>query len=103
MELGQGREQDYGDIAPARRDEALHAQLTARSWGVSMDRRLRAINRFAAGWTGYFYLADGTRPFSELDEWLRRRLRQVRWKEWRRPKTRRRNLLALGVPEQKAR
>jgi RNA-directed DNA polymerase len=88
--------------APKRAKQRLR-RLTARSWGVSMDERLHAINRFVAGWTGYFYLADGERPFSDLDEWLRRRLRQVRWKEWKRPKTRRRNLRALGVPEQKAR
>jgi hypothetical protein len=78
-------------------------RFTARSWGVSMDERLQAIKRFVAGWTGYSYPADGERPFSDLDESLRRRLRQVRWKEWKRPKTRRRNLRALGVAEQKAR
>jgi hypothetical protein len=68
-----------------------------------MDDRLQAINRFVAGWTGHFYPADGERPFSDLDEWLRRRLRHVRWKEGKRPKTRRRNLPALGVAEQQAR
>lgn len=55
------------------------------------------------GWTAYYSLADGERPFSDLDEWLRRRLRQVRWKEWKRPATRRRNLRALGMPERAAR
>jgi RNA-directed DNA polymerase len=88
--------------APKRAKQRLR-QLTARSWGVPMERRIHAINRFTAGWTGYFYLADGERPFSDLDEWLRRRLRQVRWKEWKRPKTRRRNLRALGMPERAAR
>ncbi|MGE5748147.1 MAG: group II intron reverse transcriptase/maturase, partial [Solirubrobacterales bacterium] len=42
------------------------------------------------------------RPLSDLDEWLRRRLRQVRWKEWKRIRTKRRNLIALGIPEQQA-
>ena len=48
-------------------------------------------------------MADGERPFRDLDEWLRRRLRQVRWKEWKRPKTRWRNLRALGANERQAR
>lgn len=54
------------------------------------------------GWTAYFSLADTPRPLSDLDEWLRRRLRQVRWKEWKRVRTKRRNLRALGIPEEKA-
>ncbi|MEX2105875.1 MAG: group II intron maturase-specific domain-containing protein, partial [Solirubrobacterales bacterium] len=61
-----------------------------------------AINRFSRGWTAYFALADTPSVFEELDEWLRRRLRQVRWKEWKRPKSKRRNLRALGVPAQQA-
>lgn len=78
-------------------------EITSRRWGVSMGRRIREANRFTVGWTAYFALADTPRPFSDLDEWLRRRLRQIRWKEWKRYRTRRRNLAALGVPEQKAR
>ena len=38
------------------------------------------------------------RPFETLDEWLRRRLRQVRWKEWKRVRSQARNLVALGIP-----
>jgi group II intron reverse transcriptase/maturase len=77
--------------------------ITSRRWGVSMERRIREVNSFTVGWTAYFSLADTPRPLSDLDEWLRRRLRQVRWKEWKRPLTRRRSLQALGVPPQQAR
>jgi RNA-directed DNA polymerase len=78
-------------------------QLTTRNWGVSMQRRVKEINRFTVGWTGYFQLADTFLPFDTLDKWLRRRLRQVRWKEWKRPQTRYRNLRALGIPDPDAR
>ncbi len=77
-------------------------QLTTRRWGVSMERRIDEINRFTVGWTAYFRLADTPSVFEELDEWLRRRLRQVRWKEWKRIRTKRRNLIAHGIPEQQA-
>ena len=73
--------------------------LTSRRWGVSMERRIDEINRFTVGWTAYFSVGRHPYPFEDLDEWLRRRLRQVRWKEWKRPRTRRRNLRALGIPE----
>jgi RNA-directed DNA polymerase len=77
-------------------------RLTSRRWGVSMERRIFAINRFTRGWTAYFALADTPSVFEEFDEWLRHRLRQVRWKEWKRVRTKRRNLIARGVPERKA-
>jgi hypothetical protein len=57
---------------------------------------------FVTGWCAYFALAETPSTFEAADEWLRRRLRQVRWKEWKRPKARFRNLLALGIPRQKA-
>ena len=78
-------------------------RLTARNWGVSMERRIREINRFTVGWTAYFCFADTFLPFERLDKWLRRRLRQIRWKEWKRPKTRYRSLRALGLPDRDCR
>jgi group II intron reverse transcriptase/maturase len=78
-------------------------EITSRRRGVSMQRRIREANSFTVGWTAYFALADTPQPLSDLDKWLRRRLRQVRWKEWKRYRTRRRNLQALGVPPQQAR
>lgn len=77
-------------------------KITSRRWGVSMQRRIREANRFTVGWTAYFALADTPYPLLELDEWLRRRLRQVRWKEWKRIRTKHRNLAATGIPDGKA-
>jgi RNA-directed DNA polymerase len=86
-------------VSPKARQRAKDRlrELTGRTWGVPMERRIHAINRFTVGWTAYFALADGERPFRALDEWLRRRLRQVRWKECKRYRTRVRNLRALGA------
>jgi hypothetical protein len=68
-----------------------------------MERRIEEVNRFTVGWTAYFAVADTPRSFEELDAWLRRRLRQVRWKEWKRVRTTRRNLRALGISASDAR
>jgi RNA-directed DNA polymerase len=100
-----GRERELkvriGPTARKRAKDRLR-QLTSRKWGVSMERRIQEINRFTVGWTNYYALADTPSVFEELDRWLRRRLRQVRWKEWKRAKTRRRNLIALGIPPREA-
>jgi len=79
-------------------------KLTARSWSIAMEERLRRLNRYLRGWVGYFKLADAAKtPLAGLDEWLRHRLRQCRLKEWKRPKTRYRELVRLGVNKEKAR
>jgi RNA-directed DNA polymerase len=92
-------------VAPKARQRAKDRlrRLTTRNRGVSMERRIREINRFTVGWTAYFHLADTFLPFERLDKWLRRRLRQIRWKEWKRPKTRYRGLRALGLPDRDCR
>jgi group II intron reverse transcriptase/maturase len=77
-------------------------RLTSRTWGISMEVRIAALNRFIRGWCAYFALANTPSVFEQADEWLRRRMRQVRWKQGKRIRTRVRNLRALGVPPQKA-
>lgn len=83
--------------------EARIRRLTARPWGVSMVHRIAALNRFIAGWCAYLALSEAPSAFAELDEGVRRRLRQVRWKEWKRYRTKARNLQALGMPARSAR
>jgi len=78
-------------------------ELTDRHRSIAMQVRLALLNRFISGWTAYFALAETPSVFDEFDEWLRRRLRQVRWKEWKRFAARRRNLRALGIPDWQAR
>lgn len=75
---------------------------TSRTWGISMEERIAILNRYIRGWCAYFALADTPSVFERADEWMRRRLRQVSWKQWKRIRTRVRNLRALGVPPQKA-
>jgi hypothetical protein len=57
------------------------------------------LNRYITGWVGYFRIADAKSPLQELDKHLRRRLRQLVWKQWKTPATRYRNLRARGVSE----
>ena len=77
-------------------------RLTARNWAISTNERIEVLNRFIRGWCAYFALADTPSVFKELDEWLRRRLRQVAWKQWKRVRTKWRNLQRHGIPRRKA-
>jgi RNA-directed DNA polymerase len=77
-------------------------QLTGRSWGVSMDYRMKKLKEYIRGWMGYFGISEYYRPIPALDEWLRRRVRMCYWKQWRKPRARIRNLIQLGAFERTA-
>jgi RNA-directed DNA polymerase len=72
-------------------------ELTGRSWFVSMEYRLGKLALYLRGWMNYFGISEYYSPIPDIDQWLRRRVRMCFWKQWRRFKTRVRNLLKLGT------
>ena len=77
-------------------------QLTKRTRSGKLEDLVGSINRYVMGWTGYYRLATTPSVYKELDEWIRRRLRQILWKRWKRGTTRYRELVRLGVPKERA-
>lgn len=77
-------------------------ELTSRSNGWGNVRRKEALRQFITGWVQYFKLADMKDLLVKADEWYRRRLRMVIWKQWKRIKTRIANLIKLGINKYKA-
>jgi len=73
--------------------------ITSRTRPVTMEQRIRELNRYITGWVGYFRIAAAKSHCETLDQWIRRRLRMCLWKQWKRIRTRYRELRALGVPE----
>ena len=77
-------------------------RVTNRNWGVSMEYRLKKLAEITNGWVNYFGVADGANKLQSLDEWIRRRLRACIWKQWKKIKTKHKNLVKLGIDKSKA-
>jgi group II intron reverse transcriptase/maturase len=76
--------------------------LTSRSNGLGNERRKKELSQYIIGWVHYFKLADMESLLAKVDEWYRRRLRMVIWKQWKRIGTKVVNLVKLGVKKSKA-
>ncbi len=74
-------------------------EITGRNKGWSNDYRRRKLAEYVRGWINYYRLADMKGLMTETDEWLRRRIRAMYWKQWKKVKTRYRNLRALKLEE----
>lgn len=72
-------------------------RLTKRTRSGKLEDIIKEINRYTVGWMGYFRQANTPSEFEKLDGWIRRRLRQIVWKRWKRGKTRYRELVKLGI------
>lgn len=77
-------------------------ELTARSNGWGNEYRARKLKQYITGWVNYFKLADMKRLLKETDEWMRRRIRMVYWKQWKKIRTRYKMLRHFGIDESKA-
>jgi RNA-directed DNA polymerase len=73
-------------------------EITRRNRGHRVQDVIGELRRYVTGWLQYFGLSDTYSALLELDEWVRRRVRLYYWKQWKQPRTRRRHLLALGIP-----
>lgn len=72
-------------------------ELTDRNKGISNAERERKYREYVRGWVEYFRLADMKGLLKTTDEWARRRIRAVYWKQWKRVRTRYRILRKLKL------
>jgi RNA-directed DNA polymerase len=86
-------------IAPkaiARLKERIREQ-TRRTRGISLPQMVKEIATYLRGWLGYFGDCQTPSVLRDLETWLRRRLRSVVWKQWKRGRTRFRELRKRGI------
>jgi group II intron reverse transcriptase/maturase len=74
-------------------------RLTKRTRSGTLGEIIQEINVYLVGWIGYYRQANTPSVYGDLDGWIRRRLRQLIWKRWKRGTTRYRELVKLGVPK----
>ena len=77
-------------------------KLTSRSNAMSISYRLYKLRQLIIGWVNYYSIADMIKLARDLDEWLRRRIRMCYWKQWKKIRTRHKNLVKRGIDKSKA-
>jgi hypothetical protein len=97
--LGKDAKGAFIRIHPAsiRRLKDKIRRITKRNRGISLTCMLSELRRALTGWINYFGIALCNGLCAATDKWLRRRIRQYIWKQWKRIKTRIKRLRALGM------
>ena len=86
-----------------RRAKARIRQITGRrARGRNIQKVIEELNAYLRGWLNYFHLAEVKQSFEILDQWIRRRLRKLLWRQWKKPKTRYKKLVQLSVKAERA-
>lgn len=91
-------------IAPKSLDKIKKKikEKTKRNDPAPAKEKIKKLEVSILGWVNYFCIAKGKRKMEELDQLVRMRLRMCIWKQWKKPKTKRLNLIKLGISTQKA-
>lgn len=76
--------------------------LCRQGRGRNLRKFIETLKPVLRGWVNYYRLAEVKGVFEELDEWIRRKLRCILWRQWKRVYTRARNLMKRGLPEERA-
>ena len=84
---------------PWRKAKDKLRMLTSRSKCGSIVKTMKRIEVYMRGWLNYYGIADMKNNIENLNGWLYRRIRMCIWKQWKLPRTRKRRLLGLGLPE----
>lgn len=77
-------------------------EITNPTWSISMNERIQRLNQYLTGWIGYYALIDTPSAVERLEEWIRRRMRLCLWHQWKKVRTRIRELKALGLEKSQA-
>ena len=78
-------------------------EITNRNKAISNEARALKLQQFITGWVNYFKLADMKKILKGIDEWLRRRIRAIYWKQWKKVKTRYKMIRRYNLPDWKVR
>jgi group II intron reverse transcriptase/maturase len=91
-------------IAPTslKRLEGKIREVLQGARGRSLTTAITELNPILRGWMAYFKLTETKKALEELEGWIRRKLRCILWRQWKRPYTRAKNLMKAGLTEERA-
>jgi group II intron reverse transcriptase/maturase len=91
-------------IAPASRQRLVSRirEMFKGARGRNLKRTIDELTPILRGWMAYFRLTEIKGVLEELDGWIRRKLRCILWRQWKRRYTRARNLIKAGLTEERA-
>jgi RNA-directed DNA polymerase len=91
-------------IAPKALDKfkARIRDMTRRTRGISLPQVIEELTPYLIGWRGYFGFCETPRVLTNLEAWIRRRLRSYLWRQWRNGHNRFTELRRRGVPKFRA-
>lgn len=108
--LGYGLRTNKGQVkiaphkASVKKFKAKVKSLFRAGRGRNIGRFIQEdLNPVLRGWHQYFKISDTTRIFIDLNWWIARRIRMLYWRQWKKPKTRYKKMLAVGVKPERAR
>ena len=88
--------------ATVNRLKAKIREIFRRGRGRNLRRVIAELNEATVGWVSYFRLAQIKGVFEDLDQWIRRKLRCILWRQWKRPQTRARKMMSFGLEQGRA-
>ena len=74
-------------------------ELSSRKRCQSIKPSLEKIKVYARGWLNYYGIASMKNNIDDINGWLYHRIRMCIWKQWKKPRTKYKNLVKLGIPE----
>ena len=85
-----------------KRLKAKLREIFRRGRGRRLRGVIAEVNEAITGWASYFRLSEVKGIFEELDQWIRRKLRCIMWRPWKRARTRAKKMISLGLSEERA-
>src|SRR4030066_1557777 len=91
-------------VAPGsvKRVKAHIREIVRKGRGRSLAKVIGEMTPFLRGWVAYFRLSQVKNVFEKLDQWIRRKLRCILWRQWKKPRTRAKKMIRLGIERARA-
>jgi RNA-directed DNA polymerase len=91
-----------GAASSVKRAKGHIREIVRRGRGRALPKVIGELTSFLRGWVHYFRLSHVKNTFEDLDQWIRRKLRCILWRQWKRPRTRAKKLIERGIDRVRA-